>query len=402
MLKAKQLTAIRETFLEAAGHDLRLTDESLSAVIEKDVAKWDEMDGEDKIEFLTRCAEAMAGIAITDPGISAIVSRITADADFVKEIDICIEAAMKNKTTAVDIASHLKRVLPKQILASAPWPGSKAETGKRTVPGSNELADIVETTDQTGKAIRTVWHNDFVSTMPKGKEFETDIDDVKREQKAAGSVPRFKGKSISKRDLAAMLSTATAQRNAMRGMFKRAFALIKQLIEIEGMEHVTCDFIKGHDKARCAMWPKEYGKGKAEGILVTNAPKPLWMAPADNPGEGRDFSVTQVLAFDVAKALRMPNGGTMAELVSTAKTETATPEATAYTPEQLDDAVVTTWRNLSERDKMAALRTRLNSPDNEDTKEAYCALYLLLKPIYTANEKWYNERLNGPVEKTGT
>lgn len=396
-LKKEDLQAIRSAFEEDQGHDLRLTDDAISAIVNKlggiGSDEWESMPDDEKMKLFVKAEDAVKGIQVSDPSINAIVAKM--DDLFLKELDECVDATMKAKTTAVDIYAQFRRTMSKTMLDETPFP----DFDEKDVVGTNFRPDIYEKKTPTGK-VRVVWSNDLVQAMPKGKQYQLDIDEGNKAIKDITSVPRFKEKS--KKELKAIVSTATAQRNALRSMVKRALAIHHQFQAVEAMPLVSIEWIRGFDKARCAAIPKEYGKGTEEGsFLVTLSPKPLWICPIVDGkvqgSEGNDFSITQLLAFDVPKAIKL--GGTVSDLKESAKAEPSTPETATFTPEVMDTNVVTTWAMLSQKDNIAALRKRLVAPDNEDTREAYCALALIMyKSIYEPNRKWYEARLEADTE----
>jgi len=118
--------------------------------------------------------------------------------------------------------------------------------------------------------------------------------------------------------LKAYKADVTSRRNALRSMVKRSIELHHQYDAIDAMPSVNIQWIKIKGNSvglKGIEMPEAYGKGKPS-FMVTASPKNIWISPSDNPGEGRDFSVTQLLAFDISAALAA--GGTMADLVATA------------------------------------------------------------------------------------
>jgi hypothetical protein len=387
MLKKNELKTIREAFEASQGHDCRLTDDAISAIIERvTMDKYAEMDEDEQMSLLTKAEDAFKGIAIADPGITGLVSKF--DEAFNKELEACLDATVKAKTSAVDIYAQFKRIYSKAQLDACPMPG----TDKDDVAGTNYKADIIEKPAIAGGKIRTVFTHDWVQATAKGKAFQTDIDDVKKETDNPGTVARFKGKS--KKELRSITASATQGRNAMRSMFSRALRLHHKLSAIEGMPKVSFQWIGGHDKAKCPIMPKVYGK--ADGALVSLTPKPLWFMPRDpetgkdDGSEGRDFSVTQVLAFDVAKALKGPDGGTLAELVASSKAIPDPEEkAKGMTIEKLESDVTEVDSYLRKREAIAELTKRMNSPDQDELISSVCSLYLSLKPVYAKFQAKY-------------
>lgn len=378
--------AVKDAFKDAKGRDLKLPDYAINGIASSD--KWEDMDDEEKIAALLKAEETALQVSVTDPGISVLVAKIDDAAE--AQITECIEAVMNSKTTAVDIYATFKRIYTKEDMDGMPYPG----TDKDHVT-DNQKPDIIKRPDNTGKMITTVWTNDFCQTMGRGKEFQSIIDDVKKEQKAPGSVPHLKGKG--KQELAAMLSDATARRNALRSMVKRAISVHHQWEAINAMPLVTIQWIKG--KSGGTVIPDKHGSDK--GRSVTGSPKPIWIFNSDDPGNGRDFSVTQMLAFDPAKALNGENGGNMADLIATAATgaDTPTGEAEKGVDDFIND-VVDYADMLNKRENMALLLTKVAPlKDKEDTSAddllvSVCGLYLNLADIYKKNKNRYEALIN--------
>ena len=390
-LSKTELKVIREAFEGEAGHELRLTDDAISKIVMIDKDKFMEADLEDQVAQLLKAEDVFKGIAIADPSITGLINKM--DEPFNTELEACINAVVKNKTTAIDIFAQFKRVYAKATLDALPYPG----TDKDDVKGTNFRPDIIEKPAVAGGTIRTVFTHDWVQATKLGKQYQDDIDTAKNEEKNPGST-KFKGKS--KKELKAITSSATQGRNAMRSMFGRALALHHKLSAISEMSWVKFEWIEG-TKDKCVELPTEYQGNTTQ--RVTLAPKPFWFMPVNKEtgkekgSDGRDFSVTQVLAFDPAKAQRMPDGGTLAELVATAKAEPVTPESLGekMTHETMDTEFVVLNAKLSNTEERAALRKRMVEKDNETLRESICALYLNLKGAYEANKKWYDERING-------
>lgn len=307
------VVAIREAFEDERGRTLMLSDEILTAVIKRAGAKWDAFtendDEEGALKFLEEAEKIASQVSISDPGITALVKKM--DTAFHDAIKDDVEAVVKGKTTAVRTYASFKRIYTLEEMNRMPIPGTEAEQ----VTG-NQRPDKVKTKDQTGKPITVTWSNDFVSAMPEGKEYEGILDNIAKEVKSPGSVPALKGKS--KQSLAALKSDATTRRNALRSMVKKAISLHHQWEAVRGMPLVGFNWISGTKEKHSAIIPEQFGEG-TEGdkpTIVTVAPRSIWMYPATEQANGRDFSVTQFLAFDVPAAINA--GGTMAELVATA------------------------------------------------------------------------------------
>lgn len=393
MLKKAEIKIIRDIFEEIKGHDLKLTNDAISAIVEKLGDEWDGMETSEQLALFEKAEEAMKGIAVADPSITGIADKF--DKQFNDEVELCVESVVKNKTSTVDMLGQFKRLFTKDQMAAMPYPGSDADD----VKGTNYRPDIVERPAVAGGKIRTVFTNDLVQATAMGKAYQADIDDATKEADVAGAVPRFKGKG--KQALRDIINTATMKRNAMRSLFRRSIQLFHKLDAIDGMPLVKWDWIAGGSDG-CPLMPKTH-KG-TDFIKITRSPKPLWLTPiidgVPSHGNAREFSVSQVIAFNPAKALAMPEGGTLANLIDSAKGEPETPETLGekMSTEAFDTTLVVFNAKLSNTEERAAFRKRAVEPNNEDLREAGCALYLNLKGFYEANKKWYEERINGPEE----
>lgn len=389
MLKKATLKVIREAFESDQGHDLKLTDDAISAIVEKIGEKeFGDMDGDAQMKLLVDAESAFKGIAVSDPSITGIVSKF--DKAFDAELATCIDAAVKSKTSAVDIFGQFKRLFTRDQLNEMPYPGSD----KDDVKGTNFKPDIVEKKAVAGGTIRTVFTNDLVQATERGKNYQKNIDDCTAELKTSGAVPRLK--SFGKQRLRDMLNTATQERNTMRSVFRRSLQLHHKLEALTGMPLVEWAWIKGTDD-KCPTVPKEY-KG-TETIKVTRSPKPLWLTPVvdgkPDHANGKEFSVSQVIAFNPSKALAAPDHGTLSDLIDSAKPEPETPEQAGekMSEEVMDTTAVVFSAKLANTQARAALRTRVLQPDNEEVRASYCALFVNLKGFYQTNEKWYEEYL---------
>lgn len=391
MLKKPMMKTIREAFEEDQGHSLKLTDDAISAIVEKigeDAFK--ALEFEEQVKLFTTAEDAFKGIAIADPSITGIVSKF--DKEFDAELAVCIESFIKSKTSSVDIYGQFKRVFTRDQLNEMPYPGSDADD----VKGTNYKPDIVEKKAVSGGKIRVVFTDDLVNATPRGKAYATDIEDASNELKVSGSVARFK--SASKQKLRDTINTATQGRNTMRSLFRRAIQLHHKLDAIDGMPLVQWDWIKGTDD-KCPLVPKEF-KGK-ETNKVTRSPKPFWFVPVidgkPDYANGKEFSVSQVIAFNPQKALAMPDKGTLVDLIDSAKGEPETPETLGekMSAETMDTEVVVINAKLSNTAERAAVRKRILEPDQDELRASYCALYLNLKGIYDTNKNWYDDYLHG-------
>lgn len=396
MLKKPMLKVIREAFADDRGHDLKLTDDAISAIVERiGEEEFKAMDGEEQFKLFDDAESAFKGIAIADPSINGIVSKF--DKAFDAELEACIESVIKSKTSSVDIYGQFKRVLTREQLNEMPYPGSDADD----VKGTNYKPDIVEKKAVSGGKIRVVFTDDLVAATPRGKAYQSDIDDASNELKVSGSVPRLK--NMGKQKLRDMINSATQGRNAMRSMFRRSLQLHHKLEAIDGMPLVKWAWIKGNDD-KCPLVPETFKGDKF--LKVTRSPKPFWLTPVTDGKEdhanGKEFSVSQVIAFNPTKALAMKDGGTLGDLIDSAKGEPETPETLGekMSVEEMDTAIVVLNAKLSNTQERAALRTRAVQPDNDEVRASYCALFVNLKGFYQANEKWYDEYLNGQEQQT--
>lgn len=391
---AINLSAIRSAFEEAKSRDLRLSDELLVAIINRAGKTWkafeESGDQDAAVKFLEKAEEEAAKVSVSDPGITALVKKL--DPEIHQAINDDIEAAIKGKTTAVHILSHFRRIYTLDELNSMPVPGTEVEH----VEGTNYKADKIKTKDRAGNPITVIWTNDFVSAMPEGKAYETDIDDVSKEMKTANSVPRFKG--WSKSDLVTLKDDATARRNALRSIVKRTILLHHQWVAVEGMPKIGLRWIRAKGKDKAISMPTKYGEGEfgEDATLVSASVKPIWIYPQEEPSEGRNFSVTQFLAFDPAMALKA--GGTMADLVATAgRGSDEEPEGEGDGSDMADDAAQATasmfynWFNKRENQALVLkkIANRKADADGNDWLDLIGSIYLAVKPIYEKNKGAY-------------
>lgn len=406
------LVAVREAFKDAKNRDLNLSDKVLNGFIERAGDKWDEMDEEQTIKFLLDCEKEVSKVSIADPGISRLVAKM--DGHFHEVLREQVEITVKGKTTAVEVYAQMKRIYTADEMDAFAYPGSNKDEMPAVVGNFSYKMDKVVRKDNTGKDITTVWCNDFADSTPEGKEYNSDIDDVGKEKKASGSVARFKG--WSKADLNSLLSEATARRNALRSMFKRAIKLHHHLRAIDNMPKVGVKFSRAKT-GKFITIPEDYGTGKdgTRPIKATLAPKCLWMWPADAPEDGRDFSVTQVLAFDIGAAINA--GGSMADLVATAGRDTPPPEGVDGEGDGADmepDAAQAVFSQainwLNKTDNRANLRRIVADKKNSDRKDwienigdlfhLIAPEYERVKAIYTAIKQNKVEEEEEQAEKT--
>lgn len=369
----KLVRAIRVSFSETEQHDLRLSDENIIAIVDR-CENWDDMADAERHSLFVKAEQAMEKIAVSDPSITALVDKI--DEVFEAEIVSCVEGTMKSKTTAVDIYAQMKRVYSKEQLDETPIPGTDKDTAK-----GNKKPDKVTKVTSSGTEITKTFWNDFPDSTPEGREYNRTYDDVRKEQKTPGSVPALKDKS--KKELASILSLATGKRNALRSMFKRAGHLHHQFEAIASMQHVKIEWIPGLSTG--TVMPDKFGHAK--GKPVTGSPKPIWIWPENEPSNGRDFSVTQILAFDVDKA--NAEGGTMAALIASTKGEPEPTELASMSPNEFEELIPDVVNFLNKKENFSTVLKRINSKDpaeSDDLLDTLCTLYLITKTIYDKNK----------------
>lgn len=386
--------AIREAFETNRKRTLNLSDELLTTIVQRAGKRWDAFENADDpeeaaCEFLEQAEQTAQQVMVSDPGISVLIQKM--DMEFHKAVKDDIEAVVVSKNSAIHIYSHFRRIYSLDELNSMPIPGTELEH----VTG-NQRPDKTKTKDNTGKPITVVWSNDFVSAMPEGREYEGILDEVAKEVKAPGSVPRLKGKS--KQQLASIKSDANQRRNALRSMVKRAVSLHHQWEAIRSMEKIGINWIAGTKEKYSAYIPEGYGEGDNgdKPTIVTVAPRSIWLFPKDDPANGRDFSVTQLLAFDVPAAIA--KGGTMADLVETAGRGAvdASDDDNGDGEDMPEDVAMATFSQLvnylNKRENMAnvlRIMTDKKHPEHNDWLENMGDLYSLLFPIMRKTRSQY-------------
>jgi hypothetical protein len=374
------VTAIREAFEETEKRVLKLSDTLLDMIV-TNCKDWDDMDEEQTMKFLKNAETEAAKVSVTDPGITALIGKM--DDQFHAQVAHDVKAIVDSKNTAISMYSQFKRIYTLDEMNAFPVPN----TDKDDVIG-NQKPDKIKTKDQTGKEVTTVWTNDFVSAMPEGKASEATIDEVKKERASPGSTS-LKGRS--KKDLAAILSAATQERNALRSMVKRSIALHHALQSIEELPKVGLSWQKPAHSDKLTLVPEHFGEGDmgSRPIKVTTGPKPFWLYPTDDPSDGREFSVTQLINFDVPAARAA--GGSMADLVATIGKGSDdnggdTDGDGTDLPIDAAQAVFSQSINwLSKKENLANLRRTLadkKNPDRKDWVENIGDLFHLLSPEY--------------------
>lgn len=383
--------AIRETFESVVGRDIKVSNKTLGIAIENN-REWDNLEEDQMISFIKLVEDAATRVSITDPGISVLVEKM--DDTFFAEVTECLDAVVKNKTTAVDIYAQFHRLYTIDELNGMPFGGSDEDS----VKGTNYRADKVKTKDRvTGVEMTVTWSNDLVSATPFGKDYESRLDDISKEMKSAGSSTRVEYKGKPKKFLSSEKSILTAKRNALRSMFKRAINTHHQFEAVRSMPLIELQWIEGSKNS--GIWlPSKFGTGKAnvgvknEGMFVTLSPKPLWIAPKGKPSDGRDISVTQLVNLDVMAALVAENGGTMGDLL-----DTLSKGAPEQAPTEGDGSSMTEEEALAtfqkavnyfnKKDNMANIRRILADKKHDERKdllENINSMYHLVAPIVRA------------------
>lgn len=402
--------AIREAFKEEKGRDIKVSDKVLD-MASSNAPQWDQWNADgDSVAifaFIEKVEEAANRVGISDPGITALVGKI--DDMFDAEVSECLDALVKSKTTAVDIYAQLRRVYTKDELNAMPFAGSD----EKSVEGTNYRADKVKTKDRvTGIEMTTTWLNDFVAATSWGKAFENELAEVSKELKTAGTTSLAKYKGKGKKFLRNASATLTQKRNGLRSMFKRAINTHHQLEAVEGMPLVVIEWMNGgKDGIRI---PNEFGSGKLDekdSFTVSKSPKPFWIYPKGQAGEGRDISVTQLTNFDVTAALNAENGGTMGDLIDTLSKGSDAPDATGDGSQMPEEEALTTqqrWNNyLSNKENRANIRRLLSDKKNPDRKELLeniMSEFHLILPLVRLYKDEYEAMTGGekaPQEVTG-
>lgn len=392
------IDSVKAAFKATEKRSLKISDTALAHIIGVAGDKWEELEEDEAgmLAFLKGKEEQASQVAIADPGITALVSKL--DAEFHEELAKCVDAVVKNKSSAVDMYAQLCRVWTMEELDGCPMPG----TDKDDVAGTNYAPDKKETPLKTGGSIKTVWTNDFVSFMPEGKELETVLDDISKETKTAGSVPRFKSKG--KADLDSLKASITQKRNAIRSMLKRAIKFHHQWRAIEAMPKVGIAWLPpmSGDASILFPEPKDYGKQmdiedltKGKHVKASGAPKPVYLWTEDvKPPVGRIVSVTQLNAFNVAEAIAM--GGTLANLVETGgkgadDSEDGTGDGSDWDVDTIEVTTSQVVNALNNRATMALVLKKIANKKGQgnDLLDNLCSLHLATKQLYEKNKSAY-------------
>jgi hypothetical protein len=364
---------------------LKLSDTVLDMVVSncKNPA-FEDMETEDQLKLLERAEQEAANVGISDPAISELAQIFNEDDTANEELNECIEAVRKSKTTAVNMYAQFHRLYTLDQLNSFPRPGWTEED----VAGTNYKPDIVKTKDKvSGNPVTTVWMDDFIFSLGRGKELSTQIDEVRKELKTTGSVPRLS--KLSKKALETMKSDLTSQFNALTSMVKRAIDLHHAFEAVSGMEKVVIEWCRGDEKDGIAI-PSQFGTGKLgkDAFFVTRAPRPLWIYPKGEASEGKNLSVTQLINFNVAEAIK--NGGTFADLFKTLERgngdgNEGDGDGSDWDEDQAYEGLSKVANFFSKRDKVAMLNKILadrKHPERNDWLENVGEIYFRIKSVY--------------------
>jgi hypothetical protein len=407
--------AIKAMYKEATGNVLPIKNDLLIQLLDQH-PEFDDMESELQLKFLTNLSESAKGVAVADPAISELISKIDTTAE--KYILETIDRIVRSKSSAMDALATFRRIYTKDEMAGFAFPGlEKSKMAK----GDNRKPDIVVTTLKNGDEIKTVWTNDFCSAWKPCKVWEDDIADLQKEQKSSGSVARFK--NWGKQDIVNALKIAKAQRDAFRSMVKRSVTFEHQITAIEGMPKVVYEFAKigkNDNVSKHILLPIKYGLGdklKPEDcIKLSLSPSPVWLYPKGEAGGMKPYSVTQINNMDIAAAIAA--GGEMSNLTDTIAKgpdnddNDDTDGADADIGEAYDFTVKTAnW--FARRENIAAMRKILNDPKHEDHKDwlqLVGDIYTAIAPTFRRNRVAYEALGNADAtsqdeadeKKTGT
>lgn len=305
--------AVKEAFKAKHERDIQLGDETIQLTINNDKA-WNDKDDDGKLALLELAETTFKKVSVADPGISVLVKKMTTNAEFMAEVDVLLQAERVKKASPVRLLAFLYRIYTKAEMDGMPMPGYDEEHAKDTP----YKADKRSIKAGTGEPITTVWINDLASTMPQGKVADQDLDDLSKEKAAPGSIARFKG--MKKADFADLKSGATADRNSLRSLLRRSIKMHHQWNAVAKLNSVGIRWIKGSASKGIKM-PTKLGIGNDLGTnftLVSSGPKPIWIYDGEDSSEGRDFSVTQLNAFQPSKIMKAEDETMMTALLATA------------------------------------------------------------------------------------
>jgi hypothetical protein len=287
-------------------------------------------------------------------------------------------------------------------LNSFPRPGWDEED----VKGTNYNPDIVKTKDKaSGNPVTTVWMDDFIFSLGRGKELATQLDEVRKELKTTGSIPRLKG--LSKKALETMKSDISSQFNALSSMVKRAIDLHHAFEAVQGMDKVVVEWCRGSEKDGIPI-PSAYGTGKLgkDAFYVSRAPRPLWIYPKGEASEGKNLSVTQLINFNVPEAIA--NGGTMKDLFDTlsrgGENNEGDGDGADWDEEQAYEGLSKVANFLHKRDNVALINKILADKKHTERKEwleNIGEIYHVIHRLYVKNRSEIEEITGGTDTSEG-
>lgn len=311
--KTELVKAWKEAFNDKYERDIRLSDNTIMMVIDRAGKRWDDMDDDGKLSLLEKAEETAKAVMVSDPGLSVLVKKLEADTQAMKEMDDSVDAIMRNKINKVRMYAQFRRIYTKAELDEMPYPG----TDKDTSWLGNYRPDKVTKPTNAGD-IDTVWSEDFVSTMAKGKFLEDRLDDLKKETVAENSSTYFKGWGMEALD--AEKKNLTAQRNGYRALVRGAIEVHHCFEGINGMAQVHIHWSKTKHPEQYIAMPEKCGSANPI-IKVTTSPNLVFICPQDGASldyeNGRTYTGSQLTAFDIHGAI--VNGGTLAALKATVK-----------------------------------------------------------------------------------
>jgi len=182
-------------------------------------------------------------------------------------------------------------------------------------------------------------------------------------------------------------------------MVKRAISLHHALVQLDGMPKVSYTWQKPVHSDKLIVIPETFGTGEhgTRPTRCTTGAKTFWIFPSDDPSEGREFSVTQLINMDFAAAKLA--GGTMADLVATIGKGSDTGEVDTDgdgtdMPIDAAQAVFSQAINwFSKKENLANYRRIVadkKNADRNDWIENIGDLYLMLQPEFERVKMAYN------------
>jgi hypothetical protein len=395
---------IRDFFESEEGRNrtLKLSDTVLDMVV-SNCKNWDDMEVEDKLKLLEQAESEASKVGIADPAISELATIFNEDDMANEELQACLEAVKKSKTTAVDMYAQFHRLYTLEQLNSFPRPGWT----EKDAEGTNYKPDIVETKDKaSGNPVTTVWMDDFIFSLARGKDLWTKLDEVKKELKTSGSVPRLAKRS--KKELEAMKSELSSQFNALTNMVKKAIDVHHSFEAVQNLPLVQIEWITVPEDQGIAI-PSQFGTGKVgkDAVFVSRAPKPLWIYPKGKPSDGKNLSVGQLIGFKIPEAIA--NGGTMADLLKTLERGSGDGnegdgDGADWSEEEAYEGLSKVANFFSKRDNIAMLNKILADKKHEDRNdwlENVGEIYFRIKSVYNKYRSEIEEITGGDSEANG-